>query len=144
MQTRTPNIAHGVAAAAVFRTGADIGGSGCTARGGHGFRDCIQVVPEADAPRVNCPAYGPTVVAVPWARSSAGRTLAFDNTVSLAGGGILENRGVQVLMQIAWRTVRAIVARFCGEHRKARQPVPEFAANRYRWGRFLQSAAATT
>ena len=35
----------------------------------------VQVVLEADAPRVNCPAHGPTVVAVPWARHHAGHTL---------------------------------------------------------------------
>jgi zinc-finger of transposase IS204/IS1001/IS1096/IS1165 len=36
----------------------------------------VQVVLEADAPRVNCPTHGPTVVAVPWARHHAGHTLA--------------------------------------------------------------------
>jgi transposase len=33
----------------------------------------VQVVLEAEAPRVNCPTHGPTVVAVPWARHHAGR-----------------------------------------------------------------------
>ena len=42
----------------------------------------MQVVLEADAPRVNCPAHGPTVVAVPWARHHAGHTLGFDDTVA--------------------------------------------------------------
>jgi len=42
----------------------------------------VQVVLEADAPRVNCPTHGPTVVAVPWARHHAGHTLAFDDTVA--------------------------------------------------------------
>ena len=32
----------------------------------------VQVFLEADAPRVNCPAHGPTVLAVPWARHHAG------------------------------------------------------------------------
>src|SRR6476646_1686485 len=41
----------------------------------------VQVVLEADAPRVNCPSHGPTVVAVPWARHHAGHTVAFDDTV---------------------------------------------------------------
>ena len=36
----------------------------------------VQVVLEADAPRVNCPTHGPTVVAVRWARHHAGHTLA--------------------------------------------------------------------
>ena len=42
----------------------------------------VQVVVEAEAPRVNCPTHGPTVVAVPWARHRAGHTLAFDATVA--------------------------------------------------------------
>ena len=42
----------------------------------------MQVVLEAEAPRVNCPEHGPTVVAVPWARHHAGHTSAFDDTVA--------------------------------------------------------------
>jgi len=42
----------------------------------------VQVVLEAEAPRVNCPTHGPTVVAAPWARHRAGHTLAFDATVA--------------------------------------------------------------
>lgn len=34
----------------------------------------IQVVLEADAPRVNCLEHGPTVAEVPWARHAAGHT----------------------------------------------------------------------
>jgi len=37
---------------------------------------------EAEAPRVDCPEHGPTVVQVPWARHGVGHTRAFDNQVS--------------------------------------------------------------
>jgi transposase len=42
----------------------------------------VQVVLEADAPRVNCPEHGPTVAALPWARHAAGHTLVFDEQVA--------------------------------------------------------------
>jgi transposase len=42
----------------------------------------VRVRLEADAPRVNCPTHGPTVVQVPWARHGAGHTRAFDDTVA--------------------------------------------------------------
>ena len=70
----------------------------------------VQVVLEADAPRVNCPAHGPTVVAVPWARHHAGHTLGFDDTVAWLAVACSKT-AVCELMRIAWRTVGAIVAR---------------------------------
>ena len=69
----------------------------------------VQVVLEADAPRVNCPAHGPTVVAVPWARHHAGHTYAFDDTVAWLTVACSKT-AVCELMRIAWRTVGAIVA----------------------------------
>lgn len=45
----------------------------------------IRVFLEADSPRVTCPAHGPTVRQVPWARHGAGHTHAFDQQVALAG-----------------------------------------------------------
>jgi len=36
----------------------------------------VQAFVEADAPRVDCPEHGPTVIAVPWARHHAGHTYA--------------------------------------------------------------------
>jgi len=42
----------------------------------------VQVLSEADAPRVNCPTHGPTVVAVPWARHHPGHTVTVDDTVA--------------------------------------------------------------
>lgn len=70
----------------------------------------VQVVLQADAPRVNCPEHGPTVVAVPWARHRAGHTLAFDDTVAWLAVACSKS-AVCELMRIAWRTVGAIVAR---------------------------------
>ena len=37
----------------------------------------IQVLLEAEAPRVRCREHGPTVVRLPWARHGAGHTVAF-------------------------------------------------------------------
>lgn len=38
----------------------------------------VQVMVEADAPRVACRSHGPTVAMVPWARHGAGHTHVFD------------------------------------------------------------------
>jgi transposase len=70
----------------------------------------VQVFLEADAPRVNCPEHGPTVVAAPWARHAAGHTHAFDDTVAWLAVACSKT-AVCELMRIAWRTVGAIVAR---------------------------------
>ena len=77
----------------------------------------MQVVLEAEAPRVNCPAHGPTVVAVPWARHHAGHTLAFDDTVAWLAVACSKT-AVCELMRIAWRTVGAIVARVWADTEK--------------------------
>jgi transposase len=65
---------------------------------------------EADAPRVNCPAHGPTVIQVPWARHAVGHTRDFDDTVAWLATQSSKTAVVD-LMRIAWRTVGAIVAR---------------------------------
>ena len=70
----------------------------------------VQVVLEADAPRVHCSEHGPTVVAVPWARHHAGHTYGFDDTVAWLAVACSKT-AVCELMRIAWRTVGAIVAR---------------------------------
>ena len=70
----------------------------------------VQVVLETDAPRVNCPEHGPTVVLVPWARHHAGHTYAFDDTVAWLAVACSKT-AVCELMRIAWRTVGSIVAR---------------------------------
>jgi transposase len=69
-----------------------------------------QAFVEADAPRVNCPEHGPTVMAVPWARHGAGHTRAFDDMVAWLAVHTSKT-AVGQLMRVAWRTVGAIVAR---------------------------------
>ena len=70
----------------------------------------IQVFLEAEAPRVNCPAHGPTVRQVPWARHGAGRTRAFDQQVAWLATQC-SKRAITELMRIAWRTVASIITR---------------------------------
>ena len=86
----------------------------------------VQVFLEADAPRVNCPADGPTVVAVPWARHHAGHTYAFDDTVAWLAVACSKT-AVCELMRVAWRTVGAIVARVWAD---AEKTVDRFAGLR--------------
>jgi transposase len=70
----------------------------------------IQVVLEAEAPRVNCREHGPTVAAVPWARHGVGHTSAFDAQVAWLATQCSKS-AVTELMRIAWRTVGAIITR---------------------------------
>jgi transposase len=70
----------------------------------------IEVFLEADAPRVNCPAHGPTVRQVPWARHGAGHTLVFDQQVAWLATQCSKT-AITELMRIAWRTVGAIITR---------------------------------
>ena len=70
----------------------------------------VQVVLEADAPRVSCRQHGPTVAAVPWARHGAGHTYAFDEQVAWLATQTSKSAVTQ-LMRIAWRTVGAIITR---------------------------------
>ena len=69
-----------------------------------------QVFLEADAPRVNCPAHGPTVRQVPWARHGAGHTRSFDQQVAWLATQCSKSAVTQ-LMRIAWRTVGSIITR---------------------------------
>ena len=62
----------------------------------------VRVWLEADAPRVECPTHGPTVVAVPWARHNAGHTHDFDDTVAWLAVACSKT-AVCELMRIAWR-----------------------------------------
>jgi transposase len=70
----------------------------------------VQVVVEADAPRVRCPEHGVVVAAVPWARHGAGHTYGFDDQVAWLAVRCSKS-AVRDLMRIAWRTVGAIVSR---------------------------------
>ena len=74
----------------------------------------VPVFLEADAPRVDCPEHGPTVIAVPWARHGAGHTYAFDDQVAWLAVRTSKT-AVQALMRIAWRTVGAICARVAAD-----------------------------
>ena len=70
----------------------------------------VRVLVEGDAPRVNCPTHGPTVIQVPWARHAAGHTRAFDDTVAWLAVQCSKT-AVCELMRVAWRTVGSIVTR---------------------------------
>ncbi|MCC5952123.1 MAG: ISL3 family transposase [Acidimicrobiia bacterium] len=76
---------------------------------------------EADAPRVNCPEHGPTVIEVPWARHGAGHTRAFDGTVAWLATHTSKT-AITELLRIAWATVGAIVARVVDEARAEVDP----------------------
>lgn len=65
---------------------------------------------EADAPRVRCPAHGPTVAQVPWARHDAGHTRDFDDLAAWLAVHVSKSAVVE-LLKVAWRTVGSIVAR---------------------------------
>lgn len=70
----------------------------------------IRAFVEADAPRVDCSAHGPTVASVPWARHGAGHTYAFDDQVAWLAT-VTSKSAVTELMRVAWRTVGSIVSR---------------------------------
>lgn len=70
----------------------------------------VQVVLEADAPRVSCREHGVVVAQVPWARHGAGHTYAFDEQVAWLATQASKTT-VTHLMRIAWRTVGSIIAR---------------------------------
>lgn len=70
----------------------------------------VQVLIEADAPRVRCRDHGVLVAAVPWARPGAGHTRAFDATVAWLATRCSKTT-VRELMRIAWPTVGAIITR---------------------------------
>lgn len=78
----------------------------------------VQAWLEADAPRVNCPQHGPTVIAVPWARHGAGHTRMFDDLVAWLAVHTSKT-AVAELMRIAWRTVGAIVTRVSRDAQQA-------------------------
>jgi transposase len=81
----------------------------------------LRCLVEADAPRVRCPAHGPTVIAVPWARHGAGHTRAFDDQVAWLAVHTSKT-AVCELMRVAWRTVGSIVERVVAEARGAHDP----------------------
>ncbi|MGZ6840008.1 MAG: ISL3 family transposase [Frankiaceae bacterium] len=76
----------------------------------------VQVVMEAEAPRVHCPDHGVVVAAVPWARHGAGHTYGFDDQVAWLAVRCSKS-AVRTLMRIAWRTVGTIVTRVAADAR---------------------------
>ncbi len=76
---------------------------------------------QADAPRVACPAHGPTVAQVPWARHGAGHTRDFDDQVAWLVTHTSKST-VCELMRIAWRSVGAIIDRVVADGRAAHDP----------------------
>lgn len=74
----------------------------------------VKVWLEADAPRVDCPRHGVTVVAVPWARHAARHTRDFEDTVGWLTVQCSKT-AVTALLRIAWRTVGSIVERVVDE-----------------------------
>ncbi|MGH9087407.1 MAG: ISL3 family transposase [Acidimicrobiales bacterium] len=81
----------------------------------------VQSYLEADSPRVDCPAHGPTVAQVPWARHGAGHTYDFDDAVAWLVTHSPKST-VGELMRVAWRTVGAIVSRVVDDGRAAHDP----------------------
>ena len=86
---------------------------------------------EADAPRVNCPEHGPTVIQVPWSRHGAGHTRAFDDQVAWLATHTSKS-AVCELMRVAWRTVGAIVTRVVADGRAARRSLRRVDPHRHR------------
>ncbi len=76
---------------------------------------------EAEAPRVDCPDHGPTVVQFPWARHAAGHTRAFDDVVAWLAVHSSKTAVVE-FVRIAWATVGAIVSRVVDEARATVDP----------------------
>jgi transposase len=81
----------------------------------------VRCLLESDSPRVNCPAHGPTVAQVPWARHGAGHTYAFDDAVAWLVTHTPKSAVVE-LMRVAWRTVGSIVDRVVADGRAAHDP----------------------
>jgi transposase len=70
----------------------------------------VKAVLEADAPRVECPVHGPTVIQFPWARHGGGHTVAFDDQVAWLATQCSKS-AVSELMRVAWETVGSILTR---------------------------------
>ena len=86
----------------------------------------VKVVLEADAPRVDCPEHGVTVLAVPWARHDAGFTRDFeDQTAWLATHA--SKSALTKLLRIAWVTVGRVIARVVAERGEGVDPLEGLA-----------------
>lgn len=74
----------------------------------------VQVVLEADAPRVTCAEHGVTVAALPWARHGAGFTRDFEEQTTWLATHT-SKWAITQLLRIAWVTVGRIIARVVAE-----------------------------
>ena len=133
---RTPSRGGGVGSAPERRPEAlwPLRATGALVRRGEGRRrwrsldlGTVQVVVEADAPRVRCPEHGVVVAAVPWARHGAGHTYGFDDQVAWLPR--CSKSAVRDLMRVAWRTVGAIVSRVGDDARPRSTGSPGCAAS---------------
>ena len=70
----------------------------------------LRVWLHADAPRVNCPVHGPTVVAMPWARHGSRFTTGFEDTAAWLAAHASAST-VAELLRTTWRAVSAIITR---------------------------------
>ena len=69
---------------------------------------------EADAPRVSCPVYGPTVAEVPWARHDSRFSRAFEDLVVY--DAIASNKAVAAHRhEVSWRAVNGMCERVLAE-----------------------------
>jgi len=71
-----------------------------------------------DAPRVNCPVHGPTVVAVPWARHDSRFTVGFEDTAAWLAAHAPAST-VAELLRTTWRAVSGIITRVVTDRGKA-------------------------
>jgi len=78
----------------------------------------VKAMLEADAPRVDCPEHGPTVIQFPWARHDAGHTRAFDDQVAWLATQCSKS-AVGELMRVVWETVGSILTRVLADIDKA-------------------------
>lgn len=67
-----------------------------------------------DAPRVNCPMHGPTVISVPWARHDSRFTTSFEDTTAWLAAHAPAST-VAELLRTTWRAVSGIIGRVVAE-----------------------------
>jgi len=72
----------------------------------------------ADAPRVNCPVHGPTVISVPWARHDSRFTTTFEDTTAWLAAHASAST-VAELLRTTWRAVSGIIGRVVAERSQA-------------------------
>jgi transposase len=77
---------------------------------------------EADAPRVRCLEHAVVVAQVPWARHRARHTRAFEDQCAWLAAHCSRS-AVEELLQVAWRTVGAIVTRVVADEHARWDPL---------------------